>query len=69
MHCSLSITQFPGSVNLRRGYYSMNARQYNQCYMAMAQKTFELSGLCLIEVLYKWSIDSNDNRNFLRVTL
>ena len=32
---------------------SMKARQYNQCYWVLAQKTFDLFRLCLIEVLYK----------------
>ena len=37
--------------------------------MVLAQKTFDLFELCLIEVLYKKSIDSNDNRNSYRILL
>ena len=43
----------------------INARQYNHCYtcMVLAQKPFTYSG-CVVVVMYKKSIDSNDNQNY-----
>ena len=51
------------------GCIGMNVRQYNRCYLVLAQKTFDSLSLCLIEVLYEWSIDSNDNRNSQRIEI